>query len=98
MSIWQHWWSTIVLINQRYPSWFVELLMVALASILLLVWGETHQWPYLVLSLSYAIGCAMSILVREAVTPSHHPNVYRFLAFLLMIFSVRGFIDLSRYF
>lgn len=79
--------------------------MLLLAIALLLVWGASdviwgfsQGWPYLVLSLSYAIGAAVSTLVREALTPSPQPRVTQVTAVLLLIISCYSFSDLMRYF
>lgn len=75
MRIWRFWFSTLVLSSQYNPPWFIELLMTALAMVLLVRWGVTddklHNWPFMVLSSSFAIGAATSISVRELITP--HP-------------------------
>jgi hypothetical protein len=72
MRPWQYWWARMTWIMQYDPPRFVESLMLGLAVVLLLAWylvdtraGSNNSWAYLVLSLSYAAGSALSILVRE---------------------------------
>jgi hypothetical protein len=55
----------IVIYSQVNPFGLIEILMLSLATVLLLIWNFTLQWPYLVISLSYAIGAASSVLVRS---------------------------------
>nr|WP_202803676.1 hypothetical protein [Spirulina subsalsa] len=78
MELWRLWWQTIVLSSQHNPPRFIEALMLSLAIafllILLFTWRTSHQWPYLVLSLSYGIGASVSILVREAYSGSSPPR------------------------
>ncbi len=69
--------------------------MLLLAMLLLLIWGITDQWPYLVLSLSYVIGASMSILVREAQVPSSYPRLLQLTAVLLLIISLSGFLAMN---
>jgi len=105
MRRWQSWWDTLALASSSNPPQFVELLMLLLAIALLLVWGAidvvwglSKGWPYLVLSLSFAIGAAVSTLVREALTPSSQPRITQVTAVLLLIISCYSFSDLMRYF
>lgn len=72
MRRWQHWWERLLWLVQYDPPRFIESLMLGLAIVLLLVWQVVDSndqwsggWAYLVLSLGYAIGSALSILVRE---------------------------------
>ena len=79
------------------------MLLLAIALLLVwgasdVVWGLTKGWPYLVLSLSYAIGAAVSTLVREALNPSSQPRITQVTAVLLLIISCYSFSDLMRYF
>lgn len=71
--------------------------MLTLAMILIGVWEIIQEWPYLVLALSYTIGSAASILVREAITPSPQPRVAQAIAVLMLLVSLYGFADLYRY-
>ncbi|MEB3336411.1 MAG: hypothetical protein VKJ46_03045 [Leptolyngbyaceae bacterium] len=91
--------------SQSNPPQFVELLMLLLAIALLLVWGIADAvwgmragWPYLVLSLSYAIGSAVSTLVRETILPSPQPRLTQVIAVLLLLVSLYSFTDFLRYF
>jgi hypothetical protein len=97
MRYWQFWWRSLLLSSQYNPPEFVELVMTTLTMALLLSWAVTQQWPYLVLSSSYAMGAATSMWVREAITPSPHPRVLQILAVLLLIYSLYTFADLVHY-
>jgi hypothetical protein len=97
MRLWQFWWRTLVLSTQYNPPEFVELMMTSLTMALLVSWEYTHQWPYLVLSSSFAIGAAISMWVREMIVPSHHPRVVLMLAVMLLIYSLYAFSDIARY-
>lgn len=72
-------------------------MMTSLTMALLVSWEYTHQWPYLVLSSSFAIGAASSMWVREMIVPSHHPRVVLVLAIMLLIYSLYAFSDVARY-
>ncbi len=97
MTMWRFWLNTLVLSSQYNPPRFVELLMLLLAILLLGIWQITPYWPYLALSLSYVVGASLSILVREAITPSPQPRATQVTALLLLIVSIYGFADLIRY-
>ena len=98
MRIWQFWWQNLGFFCQQYPPRFIEVVMLLLAMGLLVIWGKTEQWPYLVLSLSYVIGASSSILIREALFPSPQPHLTRMTAIVLLIISIYSFADLIRYF
>ena len=97
MRILQNFWHTVVILSQYNPPRFIELLMLLLAIVLLVIWGETDQWQYLALSLSYVVGASTSILIREALIPSPQPRLTQVTAVLLLIISFYGFTDLLRY-
>ena len=86
--------------NQDNPPRSIEMVMLLLAIALLGIWGKTEQWPYLVLSLSYAIGSSTSLLIRESFFPSSQPRLTlpQIAAIVLLIVSIYGFTDLARYF
>ena len=70
--------------------------MLLLAMALLGVWGLVQSWPYLVLCLSYVIGASMSILVREALTPSSQSRLTQATVSLLLATSLYySFTELS---
>ncbi|MBK4731818.1 hypothetical protein JJD41_18370 [Oxynema sp. CENA135] len=98
MRRWQSWWETLLESSQNNPPVFIELLMLSLAIALLGSWGMTEKWPYLVLSLSYAIGAALSSLVREAIAPSAQAKLTQATAVLLLLVSGLSFVELTRYF
>lgn len=98
MRIWNFWWRTFLFASQYNPPRFIEVVMLTLAMALIGIWGFKEDWPYLVLALSYTIGAAVSILVREAITPSPQPRVAQAIAVLMLIISFYGFADLYRYF
>jgi hypothetical protein len=97
MRLWQFWWRSLVNFSQFNPPRFIELVMLFLAMALLVVWGNTEKWPYLVLGLSYVVGASTSILVREALIPSTQPRLTQVTAVLLLLFSLYGFADLAHY-
>ncbi len=68
--------------------------MLLLAMTLLGIWQIAPNWPYLVLSLSYVIGAAISILIREGLSPSTQPQATQITAVLLLIISLYGFAQL----
>ncbi|HEY9740338.1 MAG TPA: hypothetical protein V6C90_07595 [Coleofasciculaceae cyanobacterium] len=98
MRLWQLWWRALVFSTQYNPPEFVELIMVGLAIGLLGRWRFTPDWPYLVLSSSFAIGAAISMWIREQIVPSPHPRVGQMLAFLLIIYSLSIFAEIANYF
>jgi len=67
--------------------------MTSLTMALLVSWEFSHAWPYLVLSSSFAMGAAVSMVVREMIVPSPHPRIVQGLAILLLIYSLYGFAD-----
>ncbi len=70
--------------------------MLLLAMALLGVWGMVQSWPYLVLCLSYVIGASVSILVREALTPSSQSRLTQATVSLLLATSLYySFTELS---
>ncbi len=97
MRLWQFWWHTLVIYAQQNPPRLIELIMLVLAMFLLVVWSLIEQWPYLVLSLSFVVGSSVSILVREAIAPSHQPQLTQATAILLLMISMYGFADLVTY-
>lgn len=65
-------WQNIILFIQSEPPRLIELIMLSLTIILGLCWLTNYHWPYLVLSVSYAVGSATSIWIRELISPSSH--------------------------
>ncbi len=97
MRLWQSQWRTLVALSQQNPPQVVETLMLLLAVVLLLVWTLLHSWPYLVLSLSYIVGASVSILVREAIAPSHRSWLARtstILSICILVLSLYKFANL----
>ena len=88
------WWNILVLSSQYNPPQFVELVMVFLFLTLLVIWEATDSWPFLALSLSYVVGVATSVLVRETLNPSPYRYFTQILAIVLLILSIYGFIDM----
>lgn len=73
---------------------FVESTMMALAMIMLFVWVLFPQLKaFLVLCLSLLVGVSSSILVREAMVPSHHNRNAQIAALILLIATLFGFAD-----
>lgn len=94
MRIWQFWWRTLV----YHPPFFIELLMTGLAFLFLVIWGiMKSDWQYLVLSSSYAMGAAMSMWVRESMTPSPQPRMTYLIAALLLFYGLYCFTELTPY-
>lgn len=81
MRLWHFWWRTIS--TQYNPPESIEHLMVLLTIALFLRWGFEHEWQYLLLSSSLALGAGASIWVREMILPSHRSR-------LLMLLLVSG--------
>ncbi|ELR99123.1 hypothetical protein [Gloeocapsa sp. PCC 73106] len=81
-----------------YPFGLIEVLMLSLAIGLLLVWGITPQWPYLVLSLSYALGASLSVLIRNSLAPYPQNKLNQITAVAIILLSLCSFTDLLRYF
>ncbi|NEO31974.1 MAG: hypothetical protein F6K36_16365 [Symploca sp. SIO3C6] len=99
MRIWQFWWRTLVLSSQYNPPEFIEHFMILWTLILGLWWGFLPYWPHLVLSASFALGAAMSMLVRELMTPSTRPRSVSVLAiFVLLSYTIYAFTQLPPYF
>jgi hypothetical protein len=65
-------WQNIILFIQSEPPRLIELIMLSLTIILGICWLTNYHWPYLVLSVSYAVGSATSIWIRELISPSSH--------------------------
>ncbi|NEP02995.1 MAG: hypothetical protein F6K58_30975 [Symploca sp. SIO2E9] len=99
MRIWQFWWRTLVLSSQYNPPEFIEHLMILWTLILGLWWGFLPDWPHLVLSASFALGAAMSMLVRELMAPSSRQRSVSVLAILVLLsYSIYAFTQLTPYF
>lgn len=94
MRAWHFWLNTFVLASQYNPPRFIELLMLMLAIAMLGVSTFVPETPYIVLGLSLVVGASISILVREAIAPSHQRRVTQFTALLLLVISLYGFADL----
>lgn len=90
MRHWQFWWRTLIFSTQHNPHEFIEHLMMFLAFALVVRWGITYEWPYLVLSSSFALGAAVSIGIREMLVNSHRPRA-------AIIFVVAGLVLYSLY-
>lgn len=63
-------WQNIILLIQSEPPRLIELVMLSLAIILGICWLTNYHWPYLVLSVSYAVSSATSLWIRELILPS----------------------------
>jgi hypothetical protein len=94
MRLWNFWLNSFILASQFNPPRFVELLMLMLAIAMLAVATILPDRPYLVLSLSLVVGASISILVREAIAPSHQSQITKLTALLLLFISFYGFVDL----
>ncbi|KGF71831.1 hypothetical protein DO97_14865 [Neosynechococcus sphagnicola sy1] len=88
----QFWWRTLVQESRNHPPQFIELVMGVLALGWFMIWGcaliwqFSVSWPYLILCMSYTTGTMASILVRQLVVPSSHPQVTQStMAVLLLI-------------
>ncbi|MGB6169938.1 MAG: hypothetical protein WBF52_20315, partial [Geitlerinemataceae cyanobacterium] len=68
------------------PPQFIEIIMLALASMLMLAWILTQQWPYLILGVGYTLGSAASIWVRELIAP--HPQRRIFHASIVLVLTL----------
>ncbi len=96
MRIWRFWLNTFILASQYNPPRFVELLMLTLAIAMLVISTFIPEVPYIVLGLSFVIGASISILVREAIAPSHQTRITQFTAIILLVISIYGFADLIK--
>ncbi len=97
MRFWQFWWDSWTNYIQNNPPLFIELVMLSGAIISLGFWGVTLNWPYLVLSLSYAVGSSVSCLIRGAIAPSPTFRLPQLTAILLLVVSFFSFADLLGY-
>jgi hypothetical protein len=88
------WLNTLILASQYDPPRFVEFVMVvcAIAALTASIFFPQHK-PYFVLCLSLVLGLSISILVREAIAPSHQARVSQVAALILLITSLFGFAD-----
>lgn len=94
MQTLRYWFSTILLISQYNPYELIENLMLTLAAIMIIVSIIfPDQKPYIALGLSFAIGGAMSILVRQAITPDSRASFLKIGAILILIISLYDFIN-----
>ncbi len=97
MRFLQHWWRTLVFANQYNPPETIERLMVLLSLALAVQWVLLNDWPYLVLSSSFALGAGVSMWVREMIMPSPRPRLVLVLAIaVLLSYSLFAFADLVR--
>jgi multisubunit Na+/H+ antiporter MnhE subunit len=93
MRFWRFWLNSLILSSEHNPASFIEGVMLLLATIVFAIWGITDELPYMILCLSYAIGAAISILVREAIAPSPQTRLTRITALLLLLISLYIFAD-----
>jgi hypothetical protein len=87
MRLWQFWCQILMFSSQDNPPRFIELIMLLLAMVLLAIWVITERSPFLILSLSYAVGASTSILVRESLFPSRQLRLIHLTAVLLLVVS-----------
>jgi hypothetical protein len=89
-----HWLNTLIFSSRYDPPRFVEFVMVvcAIAALIASILFPQHE-PYFILCLSLVLGLSISILVREAVAPSHQTRVSQVAALALLICSLFGFAD-----
>ncbi len=79
----------------RYnPAELMEQLMVLCAITTAIIWGFNDRWPFLILSSSFALGAAASMLMREAINPSGQAKLVRLLGLILTLYSIHGFVEL----
>ncbi|NES19944.1 MAG: hypothetical protein F6K41_13665 [Symploca sp. SIO3E6] len=105
MRPWQFWWRSLVFARQYNPPEFVEHLMLLCTMTLGVRWilgmigMLTLNWPYQVLSASFAIGSAVSMGIREMIIPSPRPRiVVAFAVVVAFSYALFAFIDLVRYY
>ncbi|QLE57001.1 hypothetical protein [Nostoc sp. TCL26-01] len=96
MRLWHSWVNTFILASQYNPPRFVELVMLMLAIAMLAIATIIPDKPYMILGLSFVVGAATSILVREAIAPSPQRKVTQLSALLLLFISLYGFADLMK--
>ena len=95
MRFWNFWLNAVILSSQHNPPRFIELLMLSLAIIMLAISSFFPQEEaFLILGLSFVVGASLSILVREAISPSSRTLVTQITADLLLLVSIYGFVDL----
>ncbi|WP_193195328.1 hypothetical protein [Nostoc sp. MG11] len=94
MRFWHFWLNSFILASQYNPPRFVELLMLLLAIAMLAIASISPDRPYLILGLSLVVGASISILVREAIAPSHQTRMTKLTALILLFISLYGFADL----
>ena len=95
MRFWRFWLNAVILSSQHNPPRFVELLMLSLAIIMLAISTVFPQEEaFLILGLSFVVGASLSILVREAMSPSSRTFITQMTAILLLLVSIYGFTDL----
>ena len=90
------WLNSLILSSQYNPPRFVELVMLTVAIAMLFISTFVPDRPYIVLGLSLVVGASISILIREAIAPSHQRKITQFTALLLLIISLYGFADTLR--
>jgi hypothetical protein len=86
--------NTLIISSQYDPPRFIEFVMVVCAGAALIasILFPQHQ-PYFILCLSLVLGLSISILVREAIAPSHQTRLSQVAALALLITSLFGFAD-----
>lgn len=90
MRLWQNLGDMISQLSQPDPPRFVALVLLnlALVALFLVALGGAPDWPYLILSLSYAFGAAATYLVKEAVIPSPQTKLTQGLKGVLLVLLV----------
>ncbi|MBF2067118.1 MAG: hypothetical protein IGS39_22290 [Calothrix sp. C42_A2020_038] len=90
----QFWFNTFIFISQNNPPRFIEFVMLFLAMLMLVAsMAFPTEKPYMILALSFVVGSALSILVREALEPTYQARVTKINAILMLIIGLYGFID-----
>ncbi len=88
------WLNTLILSSRNDPPRFVEFVMIqcAIAALTASILFPLDK-PYFILCLSLVLGLSISILVREAIAPSHQTRISQVTALALLITSLFGFAD-----